>query len=135
VTVLSKSITPYQFSSEGMIKAASRQQPQHHYRVSSGLAGGGGMYVRHVAAHPGAMQLHSRRITCTPPPKVSEHDIFVIKTLGRGASSVVSKGFLVKDAKFVALKKINILQKVGGWWWGGRRVTAVTHPVTHGNMP
>ena len=33
VTMLSKSITPYQFSSEGMIKAASRQQPQHHYRV------------------------------------------------------------------------------------------------------
>ena len=77
MTVLSKSITPYQFSSEGMIKAASRQQPQHHYRVS-------------------------------------EHDIFVIKTLGRGASSVVFKGFLIRDTKFVALKKINILQKVAG---------------------
>ncbi|KAI8463291.1 MAG: kinase-like domain-containing protein [Monoraphidium minutum] len=74
VTMLSKSITPYQFSSEGLIKAASRQQPQHHYRVS-------------------------------------EQDIFVIRTLGRGASSVVFKGFLVNEAKFVALKKINILQK------------------------
>ena len=52
VTVLSKSITPYQFSSEGMIKAANRAAPQHHYRVA-------------------------------------ERDIFVIKTLGRGASSVV----------------------------------------------
>lgn len=39
VTVLSKSITPYQFSSEGMIKAASRQQPQHHYRVRRRGAG------------------------------------------------------------------------------------------------
>ena len=42
VTVLSKSITPYQFSSEGMIKAANRAQPQHHYRVSRARTSGTG---------------------------------------------------------------------------------------------
>ncbi|GBF99604.1 hypothetical protein Rsub_12068 [Raphidocelis subcapitata] len=86
VTVLSKSITPYQFSSEGMIKAANRAAPQHHYRVA-------------------------------------ERDIFVIKTLGRGASSVVFKGFLIRETRFVALKKINILQKArrgaAGRWGTG----------------
>jgi serine/threonine protein kinase len=103
-----------------------------------------------------------------PTPQVSEHDIFVIKTLGRGASSVVRargagmgagserehvggrsaggrgratgvpeynprlgppgppkvfKGFLMRESRFVALKKINILQKVGaerGEGWGRR---------------
>lgn len=27
----------------------------------------------------------------------------------------VFKGYLIRESKFVALKKINILQKVGGW--------------------
>lgn len=35
----------------------------------------------------------------------------------------VFKGFLVRDARFVALKKINILQKVGAAWAGWRART------------
>lgn len=124
VTMLSKSITPYQFSSEGMIKAASRQQPQHHYRVrpppraegplgSRGVAGVGECQVLacgkgqpcgfcrrgfHLGRRP--RQLPSPRAQLRASllpshdahPQVSERDIFVIKTLGRGASSVVGVG-------------------------------------------
>lgn len=43
--------------------------------------------------------------------KISERDIRVLKTLGRGASSTVFKGFLWKENKFVAIKKINVFEK------------------------
>lgn len=106
VTVLTKSITPYQFSSEGMIKAANRQQPQHHYRVSSTqhtqsilnstAAAAVTAAVLVMQAFPDAVPAVCNHLLrqCTRNahpfvPQVSEQDIFVIKTLGRGASSVV----------------------------------------------
>ncbi len=43
--------------------------------------------------------------------KISERDITITKRLGAGASSVVFKGFLFKENRFVAVKKINVFEK------------------------
>jgi len=43
--------------------------------------------------------------------KISERDIKVIKRLGAGASSTVFKGFLYRENKFVAVKKINVFER------------------------
>jgi len=43
--------------------------------------------------------------------KLSEHDVKIVKTLGRGASSVVHKAFYPAQNKFVAIKKISIFEK------------------------
>mmetsp|Transcript_13183 Transcript_13183/g.23470 ORF Transcript_13183/g.23470 Transcript_13183/m.23470 type:complete len:485 (-) Transcript_13183:419-1873(-) len=43
--------------------------------------------------------------------KVSEKDLNIVKTLGRGASSVVHKAFFPQMNKFVAIKKINVFEK------------------------
>lgn len=69
ITILTNSLNPYTFNSDGMAKNGSQ-----HY-------------------------------------KISERDIRVLKTLGRGASSTVFKGFLWKENKFVAIKKINVFEK------------------------
>ena len=44
--------------------------------------------------------------------KISEKDIRIVKRLGAGAPSVVFKGFLFKENRFVAVKKINVFEKV-----------------------
>lgn len=43
--------------------------------------------------------------------KISEGDIRIVKRLGAGASSVVFKGFLYKENRFVAIKKINVFER------------------------
>mmetsp|Transcript_39505 Transcript_39505/g.100942 ORF Transcript_39505/g.100942 Transcript_39505/m.100942 type:complete len:484 (-) Transcript_39505:27-1478(-) len=43
--------------------------------------------------------------------KVSEKDLNIVKTLGRGASSVVHKAFYAEKNKFVAIKKISVFEK------------------------
>nr|ADI46833.1 MAPKK1f [Volvox carteri f. nagariensis] len=43
--------------------------------------------------------------------RISEKDIRIIKKLGQGASSIVYKGFLVRENKFVAVKKINVFER------------------------
>jgi hypothetical protein len=44
--------------------------------------------------------------------QICEADIRVLKRLGAGASGTVFKGFLFRDNQFVAVKKINIFDKV-----------------------
>lgn len=46
--------------------------------------------------------------------QISEADIRIVKRLGAGASSVVFKGFLSKENRFVAVKKINVFERVRG---------------------
>ena len=46
--------------------------------------------------------------------QISESDIRIVKRLGAGASSVVFKGFLFKENRFVAVKKINVFERVRG---------------------
>nr|BCL66198.1 serine/threonine-protein kinase [Volvox reticuliferus]BCL66266.1 serine/threonine-protein kinase [Volvox reticuliferus] len=43
--------------------------------------------------------------------KISEKDIRILKKLGQGASSIVHKGFLIRENKFVAVKKINVFER------------------------
>ncbi|GAX73570.1 hypothetical protein CEUSTIGMA_g1021.t1 [Chlamydomonas eustigma] len=43
--------------------------------------------------------------------KISEKDITIVKRLGAGASSVVFKGFLFRENRFVAVKKINVFER------------------------
>ncbi|KAK9902117.1 hypothetical protein WJX75_004920 [Coccomyxa subellipsoidea] len=43
--------------------------------------------------------------------KISERDVRIIRTLGRGASSVVYKAFLARSGKFVAIKRINCFER------------------------
>ncbi|KAK9815893.1 hypothetical protein WJX72_011527 [[Myrmecia] bisecta] len=43
--------------------------------------------------------------------KISEQDVRILKTLGRGASSVVQKAYFPAASKFVAIKKINCFEK------------------------
>lgn len=45
------------------------------------------------------------------PHQISESDIRIVKRLGSGASSVVFKGFLHKENRFVAVKKISVFEK------------------------
>jgi hypothetical protein len=44
--------------------------------------------------------------------QISEKDITIVKRLGAGASSVVFKGFLFRENRFVAVKKINVFERV-----------------------
>jgi len=125
VEMLSKSYNPYQFSSEGLIKANGNQ----HYKVNT---------ERVRAKHA---QRSCRYNAMCVLVQISEQDIVMIKTVGRGASSTVSifatvssclvgqcgrlispcntgpmqvvKGFLHRENRFVAIKKINIFSKVG----------------------
>ncbi|PNW81498.1 hypothetical protein CHLRE_06g249150v5 [Chlamydomonas reinhardtii] len=43
--------------------------------------------------------------------KISEKDIRILKKLGQGASSIVHKGFFIRENKFVAVKKINVFER------------------------
>ncbi|BDA48249.1 Mitogen-activated protein kinase kinase 3 [Coccomyxa sp. Obi] len=43
--------------------------------------------------------------------KISEKDVRIIRTIGRGASSVVYKAFLARCGKFVAIKRINCFER------------------------
>mmetsp|Transcript_9782 Transcript_9782/g.24382 ORF Transcript_9782/g.24382 Transcript_9782/m.24382 type:complete len:480 (-) Transcript_9782:340-1779(-) len=43
--------------------------------------------------------------------KISDKDIRIVKRLGAGASSTVFKGFLYRENKFVAVKKINVFDR------------------------
>lgn len=137
--MLSKSFNPYQFSSDGLIKASGNQ----HYKVTiawEAMRAGCG-----VMPTPRPNPLHALL-------QVSQDDIITIKTLGRGASSLVGiassavharptprmlshpspamhprpaatrpcprdqvyKGFLHTQNRFVAVKKISIFEKVRG---------------------
>nr|BBC28469.1 serine/threonine-protein kinase [Yamagishiella unicocca] len=42
---------------------------------------------------------------------ISEKDIRILKKLGQGASSIVHKGFYIRENKFVAVKKINVFER------------------------
>ncbi|GFR43202.1 hypothetical protein Agub_g4240 [Astrephomene gubernaculifera] len=42
---------------------------------------------------------------------ISEKDIRILKKLGQGASSIVHKGFFIRENKFVAVKKINVFER------------------------
>ncbi|PRW57164.1 mitogen-activated kinase kinase 3 [Chlorella sorokiniana] len=52
----------------------------------------------------GAAALHSSY-------KISEHDVRIVRTLGSGASGVVQKAFLPRESRFVAIKKISVLER------------------------
>eukprot|EP00983_Pelagomonas_calceolata_P108170 1159427-Pelagomonas_calceolata.AAC.1 len=43
--------------------------------------------------------------------KISEKDIWIIRRQGAGASSTVFKGFHFRENRFVAVKKINVLDR------------------------
>lgn len=43
--------------------------------------------------------------------KISEHDVRIVRTLGSGASGVVQKAFLPRESRFVAVKKISVLER------------------------
>jgi mitogen-activated protein kinase kinase 3 len=49
----------------------------------------------------------------SPPnrPQISEQDVTPIRLLGQGASGVVHKAFLPRESRFVAIKKISILER------------------------
>ncbi|KAA6418469.1 MAG: mitogen-activated kinase kinase 6-like [Trebouxia sp. A1-2] len=44
--------------------------------------------------------------------KISQKDLQILDTLGRGASSVVMKAFYLKGNAFVAIKRINVFEKI-----------------------
>lgn len=43
--------------------------------------------------------------------QISEHDVRIVRTLGSGASGVVQKAFLPRESRFVAVKKISVLER------------------------
>ena len=48
-----------------------------------------------------------------PLTQINDKDIHIIERLGSGASSIVFKAVLTKERKFVAVKKINVFERVG----------------------
>lgn len=55
-----------------------------------------------------------RRFTTLPhslPLQISENDVRFVRTLGSGASGVVQKAFLPRESRFVAVKKISVLER------------------------
>lgn len=55
--------------------------------------------------------LHTCAATLPPSPQISEHDVRIVRTLGSGASGVVQKAFLPRESRFVAIKKISVLER------------------------
>lgn len=43
--------------------------------------------------------------------RISEQDVRIVRTLGSGASGVVQKAFLPRESRFVAVKKISVLER------------------------
>jgi hypothetical protein len=106
ITVMTQSYNPYSFNEEGMSKAG---QGGLSYKVR-GVDGCVFSAADHAMRHATPCMLHP---PCYISMQISEKDIRILRRLGAGASSVVFKGFLFKENKFVAVKKINVFERVG----------------------
>ena len=63
------------------------------------------------SAHLTPPQPHPPPPALPPPPQISEQDVRSVRVLGSGASGVVHKAFLPRESRFVAVKKISVLER------------------------
>lgn len=120
---LFKSFQAYEFNPLGMTRnmtsplAAGAAAMHQSYKVRGGQrlrgpeAATAASHMQRCTAEASAVHVKNCNSNCSSLVQISEGDVRILRTLGQGASGLVQKAFLPREARFVAIKKISVLER------------------------